>query len=93
MSSPFYRNPSADLFLDEKQITPEMFENCAVLHFCSVDLVDYPVRGAHRRAIELQSRPEPSFPSTRTSACRSGAVRRTVRRRYGSSCPVRIWSS
>lgn len=41
----------------------------------------------------LQSRPEPSFPSTRTSACRSGAVRRTVRRRYGSSCPVRIWSS
>lgn len=30
-----------------------MFENCAVLHFCSVDLVDYPVRGAHRRAIEL----------------------------------------
>ena len=49
----FYRNPSADLFLDEKQITPEMFENCAVLHFCSVDLVDYPVRGAHRRAIEL----------------------------------------
>ena len=49
----FYRNPSADLFLDEKQITPEMFEDCAVLHFCSVDLVDYPVRGAHRRAIEL----------------------------------------
>ncbi len=49
----FYRNPSADLFLDEKQITPEMFEGCAVLHFCSVDLVDYPVRGAHRRAIEL----------------------------------------
>lgn len=43
----FYRNPSADLFLDEKQITPEMFESCAVLHFCSVDLVDYPVRGAH----------------------------------------------
>ena len=44
----FYRNPSADLFLDEKQITPEMFENCAVLHFCSVDLVDYPVRGGKR---------------------------------------------
>lgn len=40
----FYRNPSADLFLDEKQITPEMFEGCAVLHFCSVDLVDYPAR-------------------------------------------------
>ena len=49
----FYRNPSADLFLDETQIAPEMFENCAALHFCSVDLVDWPVRQAHVRAIEL----------------------------------------
>ena len=36
----FYRNPSADLFLDEAQITPDIFADCAVLHFCSVDLVD-----------------------------------------------------
>lgn len=49
----FYRNPSADLFLDESQITPEMFMDCAALHFCSVDLVDWPVRGAHRKAIQL----------------------------------------
>ncbi len=49
----FYRNPSADLFLDESQIVPEMFEGCAALHFCSVDLVDWPVKKAHRRAIEL----------------------------------------
>lgn len=34
----FYRNPSADLFLDEAQITPDIFADCAVLHFCSVDL-------------------------------------------------------
>ena len=49
----FFRNPSADLFLDEAQIRPDMFNDCAVLHFCSVDLVDWPVRAAHRRAIEL----------------------------------------
>lgn len=49
----FYRNPSADLFLDASQIAPELFTDCAALHFCSVDLVDWPVRGAHRRAIEL----------------------------------------
>lgn len=49
----FFRNPSADLFLSEEQISPEMFDDCAALHFCSVDLVDWPVRGAHRRAIEL----------------------------------------
>lgn len=49
----FFRNPSADLFLSPEQITPEMLADCAVLHYCSVDLVDWPVKQAHRRAIEL----------------------------------------
>lgn len=49
----FFRNPSADLFLSPEQITPEMMADCGVLHFCSVDLVDWPVRQAHQRAIEL----------------------------------------
>ena len=49
----FYRNPSADLFLDESQISPALLEGAGALHFCSVDLVDAPVRGAHRRAIRL----------------------------------------
>ncbi len=49
----FFRNPSADLFLSPEQITPELMADGAALHFCSVDLVDHPVRQAHRRAIEL----------------------------------------
>ncbi len=49
----FFRNPSADLFLDQEQVMDAMFADCAVLHFCSVDLVDWPVKAAHRRAIEL----------------------------------------
>lgn len=49
----FYRNPSADLFLSPEQLSPAMFSSCGVLHFCSVDLVDWPVRRAHLRAIEL----------------------------------------
>lgn len=49
----FFRNPSADLFLEEGQIAPDMFTECATLHFCSVDLVDWPVRAAHRRAVAL----------------------------------------
>lgn len=52
----FFRNPSADLFLDGEQITGDMFDGCAALHFCSVDLVDWPVKAAHRRAIELARR-------------------------------------
>lgn len=49
----FYRNPSADLFLNEEQITEEMFENTSVLHFCSVDIVEMPVKYAHKKAIEF----------------------------------------
>lgn len=48
----FYRNPSADLFLSENQIKESMFDDCSILHFCSVDLVNYPVKKAHIKAIE-----------------------------------------
>lgn len=49
----FFRNPSADLLLTAEQAETAMPENCAALHFCSVDLVDWPVREAHRKAIAL----------------------------------------
>lgn len=49
----FFRNPSADLFLDPEQITEEMLDDTAILHFCSVDLVNWPVREAHRKLIDL----------------------------------------
>lgn len=49
----FYRNPSADLFLSDEQITEDMFINTYVLHFCSVDLVEMPVKYAHKKTIEL----------------------------------------
>ena len=48
----FYRNPSADMLLSEEEIPKQLFQSGDILHFCSVDLVDAPVRGAHRRAIE-----------------------------------------
>lgn len=49
----FFRNPSADLFLSPEQITPNMLDDTAIVHFCSVDLVDWPVRKAHERLIAL----------------------------------------
>ncbi|MGN1014719.1 MAG: carbohydrate kinase [Butyricicoccus sp.] len=49
----FFRNPSADLFLSPEQITEDMLADTAVMHFCSVDLVDWPVRKAHERMIAL----------------------------------------
>lgn len=48
----FYRNPSADLLLNEDEIDPNWFKPGDVLHFCSVDLVESPMKRAHLKAIE-----------------------------------------
>ena len=52
----FYRNPSADMLLNEEQIKEEWFNECRILHFCSVDLVESPMKYAHKKAIEYASK-------------------------------------
>ena len=47
----FYRNPSADLLYASEQIDPDWFRDAFALHFCSVGLVESPMRGAHSAAI------------------------------------------
>ncbi len=47
----FYRNPGADMLLSEDEIQKEWFQDCGVLHFCSVSLGDFPMKEAHRKAI------------------------------------------
>ena len=49
----FYRNPSADLLLDESEINEEWFNKGDILHFCSVDLVESPMKQAHVKAIDV----------------------------------------
>lgn len=48
----FYRNPSADMLLDASEINAGWFGEADILHFCSVDLVEAPVKHAHLKAIE-----------------------------------------
>lgn len=48
----FYRKPSADMLLDKDTLKKEWFDDCYAMHFCSVSLGDFPMRGAHERAIE-----------------------------------------
>lgn len=48
----FYRNPSADLLLEESQLEESWFKDCYGLHFCSVDLVESPMKYTHKKAIE-----------------------------------------
>ena len=49
----FYRNPSADMLLEADEIVAEDFNKKDILHFCSVSLIDAPIKEAHRRAIEI----------------------------------------
>lgn len=48
----FYRNPSADLLFSEHEIEEEWFDEGDILHFCSVDLIESPMKYAHKKAIQ-----------------------------------------
>ncbi|NCA67511.1 MAG: carbohydrate kinase [Clostridia bacterium] len=52
----FYRKPSADMFLSPEDIGDIKFNRDDILHFCSVDLIDMPVKAATLKAIELIKR-------------------------------------
>jgi len=48
----FYRNPGADLMLDERDLDFKLIENSKILHFSSLSLSDEPARSATKSAIE-----------------------------------------
>lgn len=48
----FYRNPSADMLLDKEELRNVVFTSEDILHFCSVDLIEAPVKYAHLEALE-----------------------------------------
>jgi fructokinase len=48
----FYRKPSADLLFNDSEIHSDWFDTGDVLHFCSVDLVESPMKFAHKKAID-----------------------------------------
>jgi fructokinase len=51
----FYRNPSADLLLSKEEVDSAWFQAGDILHFCSVDLVESPMKQAHKKAIAAVS--------------------------------------
>ena len=48
----FYRKPSADMLYSPENICDEYFNDAFALHFCSVSLGDFPMKEAHKTAIE-----------------------------------------
>ena len=49
----FYRKPSADMLFPPEALKKEWFDDAYALHFCSVALVDSPMRQAHVKAIDM----------------------------------------
>lgn len=49
----FYRNPGADMMLDERDLDFNLIENSKILHFSSLSLTDEPARSATKSAIEF----------------------------------------
>ena len=48
----FYRKPSADMLFSEEDVTNIEVTNKDILHFCSVDLVESPMKKAHKALID-----------------------------------------
>lgn len=48
----FYRNPSADMLLREEEINEAWFSKGDILHFCSVSLIEAPVKYAHIKTFD-----------------------------------------
>ena len=49
----FYRKNSADLHLTEEEIPENILDDCGMIHFCSVDLVESSMKEAHRKLIAM----------------------------------------
>lgn len=48
----FFRKPGADMLYQPEQVPDEVFFDAYALHFCSVSLGNYPMKQAHKKAIE-----------------------------------------
>lgn len=49
----FYRRTAADLQYGPENITADLLDDCGMVHFCSVSLVESPMKQAHRALLEL----------------------------------------
>ncbi len=48
----FYRNPGADIMLEEHEVRKDLIEDCRIFHFGSLSLTDEPAAGATRAAVK-----------------------------------------
>ncbi|XP_021842283.1 probable fructokinase-7 [Spinacia oleracea] len=49
----FFRNPSADMLLQESELDKDLLEKARILHYGSISLIDEPCRSAHLAAMGI----------------------------------------
>lgn len=49
----FYRRTCADMMLHPSQVDKTTLQDCGILHFCSVDLIESPMKYTHKKLIDL----------------------------------------
>ncbi|XP_074572636.1 putative fructokinase-1 [Curcuma longa] len=49
----FYRNPSADMLLEEGELNLDVIKSAAVFHYGSISLITEPCRSAHLKAMQV----------------------------------------
>lgn len=49
----FYRKDCADKNLEPKDVKEDALKECGVLHFCSVDLVESPMKKSHKKLLTM----------------------------------------
>lgn len=49
----FYRNPSSDMLLSDDDIDKSCVSCAFAVHYCSVSLIDYPIKKAHEKLLKL----------------------------------------
>lgn len=52
----FYRRTAADLQYNPDNISEDLLDDCGMVHFCSVSLVESPMKQAHKALLELAMR-------------------------------------
>ena len=52
----FYRRTAADLQYSPDNISEDILDECGMVHFCSVSLMDSPMKEAHRKLLDLATR-------------------------------------
>lgn len=79
----FYRRTAADLQYDPKDMDDRVLDDCGCIHFCSVSLVESPMKQAHKKLIKqaLEKKVCISFdPNLRLSLWKNDlACRETIR--------------